>query len=178
MKRKTWYKSEVLPVGLGILSLLFVVIGIKNIENYINWLALIVTGVCVGITAGILVYGLAALVTPEIKTYKNANGFKIIHLLVFSFVAISFGTLRLINEHAVTESKCKTYMIQSLAESNSGRPAYFVFVTGENGEERLSFGKSFNASHKAGDSIELCVNTGFFGLKFYKPSNQRPQDQY
>ena len=153
----------------GLVSVIFFAIGIKNIENYNNWFVFSIVSIICGILLALIIRFFLCLFEPKAKTYKNSKGFGFLNQLIFGFMLTSFGSLRLINEYQIRETECKIYKIFDLGKSGSKTPQYFIFINGENGEERLSFGKKFNENHQAGDSINLCIHKGFLGFTFYKP---------
>jgi len=152
-------------VGLG--SLLFLVIGLMNIDNYINWIQFSVTMYVAGILFGILLYRTICYFVPAAKTYKNTQGIKLNFLLMFSAANIFFGAGTIVNEFSSKEKTCKLYTIESMGESGS-RNAYYVFIKNDGKRERLSFGKEFNKIHIPGEAINLCIITGRLGFKYYK----------
>ncbi|MEO4005584.1 hypothetical protein [Flavobacterium sp. CAU 1735] len=157
---------------VGIISLIFFAIGLKNIENYTNWLLFTIVSVIFGIFLALLIHHLLCFFEPKIRTYKNAKGIKMLHQLVFSFILLSFGLMRFVNEYKINKTDCKTYKIIDLGKSGSKNPTHYIFINGKNGEERLSFGKSYNQKHKVGDSINLCIHKGFLGFNYYKPTKK------
>lgn len=154
---------------VGIISLFFFAIGLKNIENYTNWFLFTIVSVIFGIVSALLIHNLICCFEPKIRTYKNTKGIKFFHQFLFCFILISFGLIRFVNEYKINETDCKTYKIKDLGKSGSKNPTHYIFITGKNGDERVSFGKSYNEKHKIGDSINLCIYKGFLGLKYYKP---------
>ena len=169
MTKKQLDKFSFILSIFGIISLFFFAIGLKNIKNYTNWLLFTITCLIFGIVLALLIYNLMCFFEPKIRTYKNAKGIKMLHQLVFVFILISFGLIRLVNEYKINETNCKTYKIIDLGKSGSKNPAHYIFINGKNGEERVSFGESYNEKHKVGDSINLCIHKGFLGLKYFKP---------
>jgi len=149
-------------------SLLFLAIGLKDIDNYFDWLtfsaALIVTGTLLGMT---LYFALSYFI-PNIKTYKNSKGVGILFPLMFAFALVSFGLGSIVNETSNQKTECKEYVIQDMGESGSRQRAYYIFINNGEKIERLSFGKAFNNMHKIGDNISLCIITGRLGFKYYK----------
>lgn len=157
----------------GLCSIFLFVIGIMNIENYFNWIRFIAFSVFSGVILGCMTYYFSCSFEPKAKTYKNAQGFKLIHILILAFVLASFGLCRLINESDSNEMNCEKYAIKEMGESGSasnqpGRRTYYVFINTGNGPERISFGKKFNENHSIGDTINLCLIRGKLGLEYYK----------
>jgi hypothetical protein len=149
-------------------SLFFLAIGLKDMDNYLDWLifsaVLVVTGILFGTT---LFFALCYFI-PNIKTYKNSKGIGILFPLTFAFALVFLGLGSIVNESSNQKTECKEYIIQDMGESGSRQRAFYIFI--DNGEktERLSFGKAFNKTHKIGDNINLCLITGRLGFKYYK----------
>ena len=55
---------------------------------------------------------------------------------------------------------------RSYIESSNRSKEYYIFVNINGKMKRLSFGKSFKKTHKAGDRIQLCVVTGLLGYQY------------
>ncbi|MFN7100650.1 MAG: hypothetical protein ACK4M4_09775 [Flavobacterium sp.] len=164
----------------GLFSIIFFVIGIKNIDNYSNWFSFCILCVICGILLALIIRFFLCILEPKAKTYKNSKGFGFLNQLIFGFILTSFGALRLINEYKIRETECKMYKILDIGKSGSKTPQHFVFINGENGEERLSFGEKFNENHQAEDSINLCIHKGFLGFKFYETTRTKmlPKTHY
>ena len=155
----------------GVCSLFIFAIGIMNIENYFNWISFTAFSIFSGIIFSYIIYYFICYFEPKVKTYKNAQGFKLIHILILAFVLTSFGVCSLINEYDNNEINCKKYVIKEMGESGSirlSRSAYYVFINTSNGTERLSFGKTFNENHRTGDTINLSLIKGKLGFEYYK----------
>ncbi|MFN0292514.1 hypothetical protein [Pedobacter helvus] len=150
-------------------SLFFLAIGLKDIDNYFNWLLFSITMIASGMLIAATLYTVLGMYNPDVKTYKNKKGVGLFFPLAFGFSLTFFGLGGIVNEAPNQNRECKEYIIQELGESGSSRKAYYVFITNdENKLERLSFGKAFNKNHKAGDKINLCIITGSLGFKYYK----------
>lgn len=158
---------------LGVVSLVFFVIGIKNIENYTNWLSFILASIACGVAIGFVIFRILCAIEPKAKTYKNAKGFGFLSQLIFALMLISFGSLRLINECKITDTDCKGFTIKEMGKSGSSRPSYYIFIDKGNGNERLSFGQAFYFKHHVGDTITLCVQKGCLGFTFYKTKSNK-----
>ncbi len=156
----------------GFCSIIFFATGIMNIENYFNWIGFTVCSILFGVILGMIIYYCISLFEPDVRNYKNAKGFRLIHILIFSFVLTSFAICRYINEYKNNDSNCRKYVIKELGKSGTRHSAYYVFINTKNGIERLSFGKAFNENHKPGDSISLCLMKGRLGFEYYKIKKQ------
>lgn len=149
-------------------SLLFFAIGLKDIDNYFDWLTFSASLIVAGILFGIIVYFVLGYFMPNIKTYKNSKGVGILFPLIFAFALVSFGLGSIVNETSNQTIECKEYVIQDMGESGTRTRAYYIFVNNGEKIERLSFGKTFNKMHKIGDTVNLCITTGRLGFKYYK----------
>jgi hypothetical protein len=149
-------------------SLLFLAIGLKDIDNYLDWLTFSVTLIVTGILFGMTLHFALCFFIPNIKIYKNSKGIGILAPLVFAFALVFFGLGSIVNETSNQKTECKEYIIQDMGESGSRQRAYYIFINNGEKTERLSFGKAFNKMHKTGDNINLCIITGRLGFKYYK----------
>ncbi len=157
----------------GIISLIFLAIGLHNMENYTDWLLFTITSIVCGILVGFIIFRLICIRIPEAKSYKSVKGYGFLSQLIFAFMLISFGSLRLINESKITKTDCKPYTIIQMAKSGSRRPSYYIFIDKGNGKERLSFGKAFYEMHHIGDTIDLCYQKGILGFTFCKIKSKK-----
>lgn len=157
-------------IALG--SLIFVLIGLHNIDNYLNWLLFSFAKISIGFTFGLIIYFLLTLKIPEAKHYKNEKGITLIVPILTTFVFTFWGIGSIINEAKFIKKECKEYIIEEIGESSlSTSKAYYVFIKNGKQIERISFGKSFNQNHNVGDKITLCVITGCLGFEYYKFKN-------
>jgi hypothetical protein len=145
-----------------------------NIDNYFNWISFTAFSIFSGVILSYIIYYFIYYFEPKVKTYKNTQGFKLIHILILTFVLTSFGICRLMNEFNNNEINCKKYVIKEMGESGSRQRAYYVFINTRNGRERLSFGKTFNENHRIGDTINLCLIRGKLGFEYYKIKKTLP----
>jgi len=152
---------------LAIGSLVFLLIGLKGIDNYLNWLIFSATLVGTGILFGTSLYFVLSYIIPKIKTYKNSKGIGMLFPLTFAFALIFFGLGRIINEASNHSSECMDYIIQDMGEGGSRTRTYYIFINNGKKTERLTFGKAFNKAHKIGDNISLCTVTGRLGYKYF-----------
>ena len=149
-------------------SLLFLAIGLKDIDNYLDWLTFSAAMVFTGLLFGITMYFVLSYFNINIKTYKNSKGVGILFPLTFAFTLLFFGLGSIVNESLIQKTECKEYTIQNMGESGSRQRAYYIFINNGEKTERLSFGKAFNNKHKIGENISLCIITGRIGFKYYK----------
>lgn len=173
MKKKQLDTLSFLFSIFALVGMLFFAIGIKNIENYTNWLSFTLTSIACGAAIGFIVFRILCSIEPQAKTYKNKKGFGFLSQLIFAFMLVSFGSFRLINEYKTTETDCKGFPIKDMGKSGSRRPSYYIFIDKGNGEERLSFGEEFYLRHHIGDTIQLCVEKGCLGFTFYKKKSNK-----
>ena len=149
-------------------SLLFLAIGLKDIDNYLDWVIFSSTLIVTGILFGTTLYFALSYFIPNIKTYKNSKGIGILLPLTFGFAFVFFGLGSIVNESSNQKTECNEYIIQDMGEDGSRQKAYYIFINNGEKTERLSFGKAFNKIHKNGDNISLCIITGRLGFKYYK----------
>ncbi|MEQ1732145.1 MAG: hypothetical protein ABL940_00640 [Bacteroidia bacterium] len=157
----------------GIGSLLFLVIGLKDIDNYLDWLTFSTLLVFTGLLFGMAIYFVLNYFIPNVKTYKNSKGIGLFFSLPFVFMLIFFGLGSIVNESLIQKKECKEYIIQNIGESGSKQKNYYVFINNGKKTERLSFGKAFNNKYKIGDNISLCIITGRLGFKYYKIQSEK-----
>jgi hypothetical protein len=149
-------------------SLLYLAIGLKDIENYLKGWQFSVTMFLAGSIFGYTLYIILLFFIPFGKNYKPAKGIRLATPLVFAFAFIFFGAGSILNESTGSSKECKQYIIQSKGE---GQRSYFILIRNGDKIERLNFGRAFNKKHQAGDTIKLCIITGRLGFKYYKIKN-------
>ena len=153
-------------------SLLFLAIGLKGIDNYIDWIKFPAVLIVAGSLLGVALYFVLSCFIPDISTYKNSKGVGILRPLIFAFALIAFGLGRILNETSNQKTECKEYTIQNMGESGSRQRTYYIFINNGKKTERLSFGKAFNKAHNVGENISLCIITGRLGFKYYKVKSE------
>ncbi len=168
MKQKIINNLDEIFILFGFISFTFFAIGLKDMDNYANWLAFSITLIIAGILLGIIIYFILRKFFPGISSYKNSNGISVLTLLVISFSFISFGAGVIINEYPSTDIECHKYTIQDMGESGGTHSSYHIFINTGTKTERLDFGKEFYDKHNRGDIVELCIITGKLGFNYYK----------
>ncbi|MBB6499921.1 hypothetical protein [Pedobacter cryoconitis] len=149
-------------------SLFFLAIGMKGIDNYMDWFLFSVTMIITGFLFATILYIILSFFIPDVRSYKNAKGIGLLFPLALAFSFIFFGIGSIINESSNNNSECKEYIIHDLGRGGSRQKTDFVLINNGNKTERLSFGSDFNKVHHVGDTINLCLITGGLGFKYYK----------
>jgi len=149
-------------------SLVFLAIGLKNIDNYIDWLLFSITMSISGLLFGTFLYVVLGIIFPDTKNNSNSQRIGIFAQLAFGFSLTFFGIGSLLNESSILKKDCKEYIIDDIGSSASRQRVYYIVVDYDNKRERLSFGKAFNENHKTGDKVKLCIITGRLGFKYFK----------
>ena len=156
----------------GLISISFLAIGLRNIDNYINWLEFPIILILIGCLFGLIIYFFLGFYIDNISSFRNTNNVSILTMLVVCFSFISFGIGSILNEYSYNSKICKNHEIYDMGESSERTKSYYIFINNEGKVERLSFGRTFNNSHKVGYTIELCVVTGWLGYKYYNINNR------
>lgn len=153
---------------LAVGTLLFLAIGLKDIDNYTDWLSFAFFLFIIGILIGMSVYFILRYFIPQISTYKNSKGVGFLLPLICGFTLITFGSGTLLNESKSQNTECKKYIIQEMRISGFKYQSYDIFIYNGFELERLSFGKAFYNEYKVGDEVDLCIITGRLGFKYYR----------
>lgn len=149
-------------------SLVFLGIGLKNIDNYLDWLTFPAALCFTGTIFGVIVYFIISYFIPNTRTYKNAKGIGILFPLTFGFALVFFGLGSIFNESLNQNSECKEYSIDNLGVSGSRPRVHYVFIRNGNKTERVSFGSDIYKTQTTGGNINLCIITGRLGFQYYK----------
>lgn len=170
-KIKFQYKNKAFSIFIFLLivSFFYCMSTISRLDNYFNWLSLLLSSTISGIISGMIFYQLIIFYFEEIKSYRNKKG------IGFKFVIISFnimlfiGVSRGINETKYLYSVCKNFKLENTLESSGRHKQYFVIIeNNDNKFERLDFGRQYFSEVANKDSIKLCLHTGLLGFKFYQ----------
>jgi hypothetical protein len=151
-----------------LVSLLFVTIGIWDIDNYFNWGQFLVTMIVSGAICGFIAYFALRYFIEKFKIFESKIAPRLLGPLLLLLVCAFIGAGELINKASYIDIQCKDYLIQDLSSSGGRLPQYFVFINDGERTERLSFKKTFNNTHSIGSTVPLCVLTGSLGFKYYK----------
>jgi len=154
----------------AIVSLLFFAVGLKHIDNYINWGQYSLLTLFSGTLLAIILFQVICRFLPKARKFKNSKGIGLLFPMIFTFSFCLFGLGILINESSSKNIEDKNYRIQDMGESGSKQRDYYLFIGTDDGMKRLSFGKDFYGSHKIGDTINVCLITGMLNFKYYKIS--------
>lgn len=166
MKQKVIDHLDEIFLISGLLSLVFLGFGLRNIDNYLNWFVMSLTLVFSGAVLGFITYMVLGFFIENIQSYRNTNNISVLTTLVVCFSFSAFGIGVLLNEYASKRVYCKSHTISDFGESSNRSKEYYIFVNINGKMKRLSFGKSFKKTHKAGDRIQLCVVTGLLGYQY------------
>lgn len=153
---------------LSLVALLSFGFGLRNIDNYINWLYFPLSLLGIGAFLGLVLYAVWSFFLPTLKTYKNTNNISAMTLIVVICSMLTFGIGAWYNEYEMSAEECHVYTIESLSESSGKQVAYYVFINRHGKTERYSFGKAFNQTHHAGDKVQLCLVKGGLGYEYYR----------
>lgn len=156
-------------------ALIFLAIGMKNLENYHDWAGLCMLTMAAGAVCGVVFFAALSRIVPPVGTYLNSKGMGFFTPTIWIFVMVFFGVGRLVNEASDRSIDCDAYTIQRLGASGSRARAYYVFIDNHGTTERLSFGRDFNEAHHPGDTIHLCLITGALGFRYFKLNKQLQQ---
>lgn len=172
MTKKHHKTLRVMLTIFGLGSLPAFAIGLQNIDNYHDWGDLAILALVTGIGISVAVYFLAVTFWPELRNFRYKNNSGLFGVLLIPLCLYSFMVLKVFNETRMVARSCKTYVIRDKSVSSGGlkrRSEYYIFVDfNENDSERLTLGKEFYKTHKAGDSVDLCVIEGKLGLRYFK----------
>lgn len=167
-RRTLDFLSNLFPY-LGIVSVVMLMFGLSNIDNYSDWVVYSLVLVIFGLVLGSMVYCSLIWCFPDAKVYKNKFGIGFaVPVFCFSII-LSLFLGNVINEYSIQDIVCGEYVIIDLGKSSGTREKYYIFIQAETKIERLSFYELSKAGYEIGDKIELCVITGALGFKYYKP---------
>ena len=81
----------------GLISISFLAIGLRNIDNYINWLEFPIILILIGCIFGLIIYFFLGFYIDNISSFRNTNNVSIFTMLVVCFSFISFGIGSILN---------------------------------------------------------------------------------
>jgi hypothetical protein len=159
--------------ALFFISLVFLILEIRKIDNTINGTQLFWRAGFVGIALAILVTIILKITNPSV--YFESKRRYVVHFGIFvGLFLLTSATANFINHfYAKTDEFCKNYTILEKGTSGSRSKAHFIRIITENNiEERFSIQKALYNELTEGSEIEICMIKGKLGYEYATKFNK------
>ncbi len=153
---------------LAVGSLIFLVIGLKNLDNYQTPIFFALLLLLVGTFPGFLLHRLLSAFVPRFSTYQNPKGTGTLLPILLITSQVTFGVGAIVNERIALQKESKEYIIMKKGTSASKTKAYYIFIDRNSQQERLEVGRQFYENLLIGEPVKLSLVTGRLGFKYYQ----------